>query len=183
MLSIVKKKENEKRNDIISHIYDEYYVWLMRRAYKVLKDESICNDLFNDCVVGWINNINTLERLSEGELRAYIVKSMDNACVHYLKKSSRTLMSFDDEGGKMLEIEDDKQNIEEITEKKYDYETMKKAILELNEREQNIIYMKYNLRMKDREIAPILDIKEDSVRMTVRRCVLKLQKIMNKEMR
>ena len=182
MLSIVKKKEKEKYDNIISHIYDEYYLWLINRSYKIVKDESVCNDLFNDCVVGWIKNIKTLEKLSECELRAYIVKSMDNACINYLKKASRTVVSIDDEGGKMSYVEDELQDIEEIIEKKYNYDLMKKALSELSDREQYIIYMKYNLRMKDREIAPILGIKEDSVRMTVRRCVLKLKKIINKEM-
>lgn len=182
MFSIVNKKEKEKRNDIISHIYDEYYCWLITRANKTIKDKSICNDLFNDCVIGWIRNINTLEHLSESELRAYIVKSIDNACKQYIRKSSKTLISLDDDGGMMIDVEDNLQNVEELIEKKYNYETMKKAMSELTEKEQYIIYMKYNLRMKDKEMAPILDIKEDSVRMTVRRCVWKLQKIMKKEM-
>lgn len=182
MRSDVKNEEKAARENIINHIYNEYYPWLLKRAYGRVHDKSICEDLFNDCVVNWVKHMEKLEQLPENELRAYVLKTMDNVCINYLKKASRVIIMSDEEAGKLLYIEDQTQNIEEYIEEKYNYEVVMKSFRKLSEREQEIICMKYKKRMKDRDIAPIIGVKENSVRMTVRRCVEKLSKIVKEEM-
>lgn len=180
MNTVFKKKDKDK--SIINKIYEDYYSWLIKRAYNILGDISVCDDIFNDCVIGWINNIETLERMSDTELRAYVVKSVDNACFAYLKKKSKVVVSID-ETTSVDNHEDDNQNVDLMIEKKYTYEVMKGALLKLPERDREMIIMKYKLELKDREIADVMGIKENSVRMTVRRCVQKLGKLMEEEMK
>ena len=180
MHSVVQKKDADK--NIINKVYEEYYSWLIKRAYKKVQDISVCEDIFNDCVIGWINNTDTLNRLSENELRAYIAKSIDNACIAYLKKKSKVVF-LSDETKTMDAFEDFSQNIDLITEKKYTYEVMKNAFQKLPEKDRDIIFMKYKLGLKDREMADIVGVKENSVRMTVRRSVKKLANIMEEEMK
>lgn len=175
-------KKNDKDKSIINKIYEEYYSWLMKRAYDIVEDSSVCEDIFNSCVIGWIRNIETLERLSDAELRAYIAKSVDYACYAYLKKESKVAFSLD-EAISIDSYEDDSQNVDSIIEKKYTYEAVKSALMKLPDRDREIIIMKYMLELKDREISEIIGIKENSVRMTVRRSVKKLGKIMEEEMK
>ena len=175
-------ENREISGDIILHIYHEYYSWLMKRACERINDESVCNELFNDCVIRWINDIGTLKQLQENELQAYVAGSMDCACAAYLKKESRTVDLFEVGDCRTAEAEDSLRNVEEYVENKDSYEIIKRAVKKLSNREQSIIQMKYVLEMKDREMAQILGIQENSVRMTVRRCIAALQKIIEKEM-
>jgi len=61
------------------------------------------------------------------------------------------------------------------------YEVMRAGFDKLCERDQSIIVMKYDLELKDSQIADVLDIKQDSVRMTVLRCVKRLKKQIKKQ--
>ena len=171
-----------KKKTVINKIYDEHYSWLIQRAYLKVNDISVCEDMFNDCVVGWIKNIDALERLSDRELKTYAARSIDSACHTYLKRSKKMFQMLE-ENHKPEFFEAEAQDVEALIETKYTYEVMKSSFKKLSEKERDAIIMKYRLRMKDREMASVMGIKENSVRMTVNRCVKKLGRLMKKEMK
>ena len=61
------------------------------------------------------------------------------------------------------------------------YEVIKAGFDKLCDRDKSIIIMKYDLELNDSQIADVLNIKKDSVRMTVLRSVRNLKKQIKKQ--
>lgn len=154
----------------IENIYRKYALYLTERAYRITGDENVCEDLFHDCIIILIKHISTLKKLDEERLKAFISASIDNTAKNYVLNSEK--LSSDGEE----DAEDISGNTEEIIEYRIRCETVRKKICELPERDRVLIKLKYDLRLHDREIADIVGIKEESVRMTVRRSVTRLKK-------
>lgn len=180
LLFVIDYLDNDSDKAFVENLYDEYMPWIRSRVYKHIKDINVCNDLAHDCMVNMIRYVDRVKSLPENKIRAYITVSIDNLVINYLKRSSRQMTRNTIDLSADYYLADD-TNIEEEIEKKYDYESIRAAFDKLRERDKSIIVMKYDLELSDRQIADILDVKPDSVRMTVFRSVKKLKKQIKKQ--
>lgn len=180
MHSVIDYPDNDSDKAFIENLYTEYMPLLRSRAYKYVEDINICNDLAHDCMVNMIKYVDRVKSLPEDKIRSYITVCINNLVINYLKRSSRQVThSISDLGDDYYLAAD--VNIEDEIEKKYDYRTMRAGFNNLCERDKSILIMKYDLELNDSQIADILNIKQDSVRMTVLRSVRKLKKQINKQ--
>ena len=72
-------------------------------------------------------------------------------------------------------------SVEADVEKRLNIEAVRDNIPLLPKRDRDLIVLKYELELKDEQIGEILDIKPGNVRMTLRRSVQKLAKIIDKK--
>ncbi len=180
ILFVVDCLDNDYDKAYVENLYAEYMPFLRSRVYKYIKDINVCNDLAHDCIVNMIKHLDKVKSLPEDKIRAYISVSIYNLVMNYLRRSSKKV-----ENG-ICDLSDnydlsDEVSVEEEIERKYDYESIKAAFDKLNERDKSIIIMKYDLELNDSHIADVLNIKQDSVRMTVARSVKKLKKQIKKQ--
>lgn len=161
------------------NLYNEYLPFLKQRVYKYIPDMEVCNDLAHDCMVNMFRHLDKIKTLPEDKVRAYISVSINNLITNYFKRTSKQAKS------KICDLSDnydlvDDYSLEEEIEQKCDYETIKASFDKLCERDKSIITMKYDLELNDSQISDVLQIKPDSVRMTVLRSVRRLKKQMKK---
>lgn len=182
MPAVVDDKEKTEGYSVIEKIYREYRPWLLKTAYDRIPNIDICEDLFHDCLVNCIKHLPTVENMNDAALRRYLSVTMNNLSINYLKKNTKVVL-VEEENFRGGDSEDETQEIENGYEEKFVYEQMMSGFDKLPEREKSLLMMKYNLRLRDNEIAPVFNIKEESVRMTIRRGMLKLKKIIKEVQR
>lgn len=175
MLFIVNGLDNEEDKEFIKNLYNKYMPWLRCRAHNFVEDMNVYEDLAQDCMVNMIKYIDTVKSLPESKQRAYMKVAVDNISKNYLKRSSRTVTMNNFNSSDLDFIADD-YNLEDEIDMKFDYETIRTAFDTLKDRDKYIIGMKYDLKLNDGQIADVLQIDKNSVRMTVGRSVRKLKK-------
>ncbi|MBR3766914.1 MAG: sigma-70 family RNA polymerase sigma factor [Clostridia bacterium] len=179
-LFAINTLDNEDDKIFIQNLYNQYFPWLKFRAHKYVNDISLCEDLAHDCMLNMIKSIDKLKEFSEDRQRAYLAIAIDNISKNYIKREKR-LIEIDDFTAADLVFAADDYSMEDEVDKKLDYETVRANFDKLCERDRDIIIMKYDLELNDQQIADILQIKKDSVKMTVYRSVRKLEKVVMKQ--
>lgn len=180
LLFVIDCLDNDSDRAFVENLYIEYMPLLRSRVYKYINDINTCNDLAHDCIVNMIKYLDRVKSLPEDKIRAYISVSIDNLVINYLKRSSRQFTRSLSDLGDDYYLADD-VNIEDEIEQKYNYQSIRAGFDKLRERDKSIIIMKYDLELNDSQIADVLGIKNDSVRMTVLRSVRKLKKQIKKQ--
>lgn len=172
--------DNDADKVFVEMLYNEYMPFLRYRAYKYVNNTDIANELAHDCMVNIIRHLDSVKKLPEDKVRAYLTVCINNISKNYLKRSSKQVVNgvYDLAADYYLS---DGSSVEDEAELKFRYEAMRAGFDKLCERDKSIIVMKYDLELKDCQIADILDIKQDSVRMTVLRCVKRLKKQITKQ--
>ena len=160
---------NEK---FIARIYEENRLILMKLAYEYVRNESDCEDLLHDCMLRALDEYEQIIEMSASERRSFLKKTMAALCRSHIKENSKHPSP--------LLYESYTYGIEIYTERKMKLESVLYEIKNLPERDRQMLVMKYILNMKDRDIAPLIGVSENSVRMTVRRSAEKLRKMIEK---
>lgn len=176
ILYVINSLDNADDKKFIENLYNTYAPWLRFKAHKFVDDINICDDLVHDCMLNMIKYIETVKALPENKQRAYLAVAIDNISKNYIKRSSRTV-TMNDYNSASLDFIPDNISIEDELEQKFDYETLRTCIDKLSDRDRDIITMKYYLGLSDEHIADVLQIKKDSVRMTVSRSIKKVETI------
>lgn len=158
---------------ILITLYEQYGAWLKARAFRILRDTDICEDILQDCMLKAIQHLELIESLEENQRKKYLAVTVDNLARNYASRIRYDYVLFDSLPEELLISN---ENIEIAVEEKIEYEIILKTLNALSEHDRKIIIMKYKMRMRDCEIASVFDIKENSVRMTVRRSVFNLKK-------
>lgn len=176
ILFIINQLDKESDKELILNIYEKYAPWLRSRAYNITDDYEVSNDLVHDCIINLIKHVDKLRSFNDSQLRAYIAMAIDNTSKNYLKRSSKSCLVTDDDECFFDNIPDEVLT-EEIVEEKFKYESIRESFENLSERDKSIIILKYDLNLKDDEIAPMIGVSSGSVRMTVRRSVQRLSSL------
>ena len=174
LLFAFKSISTDKETEFIERIYTKYMPWIKSRAHRFIEDLNVCEDISQDCIISIIKHSDKLQTFSESQQRAYIKAIVDNTCKNYIKRSKKIITMNKDESSDLHFIPDNTDICYDI-EKKSEYNLLKSCITKLNEREKDILIMKFVLELSDQQIADILNIKKDSVRMTVYRIIKKLK--------
>ncbi|MBQ8209580.1 MAG: sigma-70 family RNA polymerase sigma factor [Clostridia bacterium] len=168
----------EDDRKFIEDLYNKYMPWLRSRAHRMVDDLNTCDDLAHDCMYNMMRYVDKLKSIPVDKQCSYLRISIDNTAINYLKRANR-MVTMNEAASADLDFISDDCDIDYEIDKKCDYETLKKAIKLLDQRDQDIIEMKFGLELDDQHIADVLHIKKDCVRMTVLRSVKKLKKKIN----
>lgn len=176
MLSVIDRLTEESDKVLVTHIYTEYMPMIRSRVRKHVADSSIREDIAHDCIVDVIRYVDSVRKVPDDKLRAYVATCIENRIKHYLKKSSKECTGKKSDVGEGFLLADGADVADEI-EQKYDYQSIRAAFDKLKESDKSIIAMKYDLELDDEHIANVLCIDKNSVRMTVLRSVRKMKNI------
>lgn len=172
--------KSEDNSKFLEKLYNDNKSWMHFRAFKHLGNMEISEDIVQDVFLKLGQHVEKLKTFNEAERRAYMAVSVDNAVKNYRRAQSRTVTAFDSDGAN-LEYVADSYSVEKEVEEKFEYDALRSCYMELDERDKELIMMKYDLALSDEQIADVIHVKKDSVRMTVRRSMLKLrEKVLKK---
>jgi len=158
----------------IEKIYNKYIDKTYNFVYFKVKDKEITEDLISEAWMKILKKINTFNPEKEHQVSVWIFRVVRNHMFDYFKKN-KPIISNSEEVLEYLEWE--KQNFD----KKIDDEIFRKIIISemknLSKQESEIINLKFFSDLKNKEIANILKIKENSVSSTISKWLRKLENI------
>lgn len=79
----------EDNKQFITNLYLQHYPLLKKQAYNITKDYSVVDDLIHDAFLKLISKIPLLRSLSSYKVISYLVYTVRNVCIDYLRKKTR----------------------------------------------------------------------------------------------
>ena len=156
MTSELTRKEKFKRR------FDRYYANLCREAFRYIPDRDECEDIVQETFISMWNN--EKDALPENEFAAYMVSSVKNRCISFLRKRRIDTVSMDD-GAISLSMNhlDDTDDDEEQTKDETREKALEDALSMLPPKCREVFLLSKLRGMKYREIAEETGISEKTV--------------------
>ena len=156
------KINNEKKKREITGWYEKYYRIMRTRAYEIVRDYHIADDMVSEASI--IRNIS----------------------IDYTRKQKRenahVNLGFEDNEIEKIPDDDESKYPEIIYARKELQDNLKKYMDKLSQRDAELIVYKYLWNMSEKEISEMFHIKQEQVHVYVGRAKKRLFKIIKKEM-
>ena len=182
---IIFNIESEADQNFIVNLHVEYYGLMYKKAYEYVKNKYDAEDIVQQSYIKLIEQISTLKTLKRHTLAAYIVNTVRNISLNFIKTRNRDnnkrIYNDDYDDKNIIDSIEDEETPEKIFLADYDNEEIYNAINELNPKYKEILEYKYFENMSDKEIAQIMNITPDNVRKCLQRARAALKKILEKE--
>ena len=155
--------EDEDDRAFMTRIYLDYGRLMYSVAIEIVRDPHIAEDMVSGAILAMIKDIDALRKINSFRLRSYIASIVRNDSIDYVRKRNRQ--------GKYFFMPDD------ALLRSAEIESLRGAIEKLSENERLLLTMKYVDEAEDSDIARLLGIGKDSVRVYLSRARKHLQRI------
>ncbi|MBR3869732.1 MAG: sigma-70 family RNA polymerase sigma factor [Clostridia bacterium] len=163
----------------VENLYRQYYAWLRKRAMSHVDDITKSEDIAQSVMLHVVRYFDSIKKVEEKQLMCYLAVIVDNTAKRFLREEAKIAQV---QALNTSELENAEcRNVEEETEEKCSYEALKTAYESLEDRDRQILFMRYSMGLGDEQIAEAVGIKKDSVRMAAHRSIKKLKNIIDKE--
>ena len=184
IMMVIAAMESDENKAFILNLYHDYYGLVRKTVYNITHDANHVEDLINDTFIKLIEKISLIRTLDSCKRTAYIVYTSKSVAINFIKH--RDVQKKHTYYGKDRDLAEKIPNLGDTMEERVvhqeEIEELGNAILRLPEKQKDLLYFKYILEMKDREIARIFEISPDSVRQYLTRARRKAKDLMDKEM-
>lgn len=177
MLAIIAAIEADSNRDFILHIYEKFYPQMKYQILHIVGKHGNADDLVQDTVIRLIAHIELLQALHENQVMMYAIRTAKSVALDYMrKKSVRNKWRYYPE--EYEEMPDQSDTPEEICIKKESRSELWRTVGGLSERDQDLIYFKYQLDLSTEELCNLLNISEKSIRQCLSRARSRVRKLM-----
>ncbi len=150
---------------------EECFAPVRRYVLSRVRDPEAAQDLLGDIFERALRNWHTFEHRSTP--RAWILGIARHVIADYRRQVSSRLVSIEVLAPE--ELLPDAESPEDTVRKKYEMELMRQTIAELDEREQDLLALRYVAELPFREIGAVLGIQEGAVRVRLHRVIGRLR--------
>lgn len=178
---VIQLIDNDDDRAWMTALYEKECRVMFRTAQAYSNQKADTEDIVSESCVHLIEHLDTIRGMESKKLSVYIVHTVRNTAINYLRKKQREKKYFeeapdDDHLADPLHLENAICLREEL-------QSFLQVVNTLPETQQAVLRMKYYLEMKDAEIAHQLGIAESSVRKYIERARKKLIQslLVNKE--
>ena len=174
LTSIIASIESESDRQFIEEIYLRYRSVMYRKALSLLRNPHDAEDAVEAAILKLIDKIGLLRNCNRASLRSYLISCAKNAAIDRIRRDSHT-----DYFGDMPENPNADDGTAEASLLRIDAaEAMADALMQLPDRERELLRMKYYEELSDREIAQFLGIRLNNIRTYLTRARQKLGTIL-----
>jgi RNA polymerase sigma-70 factor (ECF subfamily) len=170
------KDDDEKT--FILNVYRDYYGLVRKHIFHITQDTGHLDDLINDTFIKLIEKISLLRTLESCKLAVYVVYTVRSVAINFVKhrdvENKHLFYGMEEDLAEELvgdgAVEDGIIREEELAE-------LGNAITRLPEKQKDLLYFKYILKMDNEQLGEILGIAPASVRQYLtrsRRCLRRL---------
>ncbi len=172
--------------DLFENLYEEHNDRVYRIAYGYFNNEEDAKDIVQEIFLKVYLNIGRFRDLPREKAIALIVVVTRNHCIDVLRKQSRRLkpssLTYDNEDDiKEYEIPSPDYTPEEIFLQNELAERVGQYIDSLPDTQRDVVLLRYNFDMKDKDIAKMLKLDVSVVSSRLNRAKNKLQKQLAEE--
>lgn len=167
--------KNQNLKESFSKAYDDFSDAIFRYCHYQTSNRELALDLTSDTFT------KTWEYLSKGKevdnLRAFLYRVANNLIIDYRRKKKESSLDFLTEQG--FDIETENEN--ELHENAFEGKLAMEAVHKLDESYRDVLLMRYVDDFSIKEIAKILNEKENNISVRIHRAMEKLKSILNPE--
>ena len=184
MILLISSLGEDSDKDFMLDLYQDYYALVRKNIYGITYDASHTEDLINETFLKLIGKISLLRTLECCKRTAYVVYTGRSVAINFIKhrdvENKHRYYGLDTDMADLVAaaedtVEDRIINQEEMAE-------ISSVLLNLPEKQKDLLYFKYFLEMDNAEIAEILGIAPASVRQYLTRARRNAQKLLAEEM-
>ena len=144
-----------------SEIYENCYTPVFRYLYLRLKNRTEVEDLAQTVFLKAFQSFPSFKEQGRPIL-AYFFTIARNALIDHWRKNRET--QIDDPEEKLRKLPDSRENLEEKLARKHDLETIKLAMKNLTEDQEEVLSLKFMGELSHSEIAKVMGKSEEAVR-------------------
>ena len=165
-----------ERRDKLTELYQKYKQDVFIKAYSILKDRELSEDMVHDTFIRVCKHLDKIEDIYSNRTRSFLVIIVKNLCIDYIRKRTDKLTStFEEISYLVPDTEDTPEDVVlnmELTKEMTEY------LSKLNESYAEVINLRYYQGFSSKEIAEILNISYGNVRVRLKRALEALKKMM-----
>lgn len=170
---------SEQEEIICEKIYHKYLKLMLYVAYSVLKDYSLAEDAVQQSFLKIMEHLDKISDVNSNKTKGFIVILVKNTAIDMLRKlkngSSVSMEDLD------LTLPDPGElPLEQIVSAE-SYESILRLIDKLDHNYSSVLYLKYVYHYGDEEIAELLNITNQNVRVRLHRARIKLAALLKEE--
>ena len=172
LIIYISMLETEEDKDIFIQLHDEYSGVMFNRAYSILRDTALAEDVVQESFIRILKKFEKIEKKKCPQTRKYFVNIVRTISIDvYRKNKKQQTISFDEFEATII---DEFANTEDILEGK----ELETYLLKLPKSYYIIMSLKYDDGYSYKEIAQILSITEENVKKRLLRARTKLREIL-----
>ncbi|WP_347489120.1 sigma-70 family RNA polymerase sigma factor [Desulfoscipio sp. XC116] len=161
-------------SDLYSEVYNEYFPKVYKYILYRVGDISTAEDLVSEVFEKVLVKFNTYNP-GKGKFSTWLFTIANNTIINYFKKNNRHTEPID------LEKVESKYRLEDLIIDRELKELLLKAIMGLDDRQRNVIALKFGACLTNRQIARMVNITESNVGTILYRSLKKLKDILKEQ--
>lgn len=181
----IEKITTPENTAFIEQLYQEYKYLMYASMKKYINELEVIEDILHDCMIRLIPKASVLLHMEKPAVITYLMYTDRNTTFNYLKHKAleSNYLTFDmREVCEELQTETmDGRSVESQIIQDNEANQFRKMLMELPERDQEILIRKYYLDETNPEIAKYMGCKPDSVRMLLTRARRSMLNVLRKE--
>jgi RNA polymerase sigma-70 factor (ECF subfamily) len=178
MLSMI---EDERERLKIADIYKEYHHICLHIAMGITHNQQIAEDAVQDAFVEVIRRKEKILSLSCNHLQSYLVIIVKHKAIDILRKYQKISDIDIDDSADILES--DETPVDEQIIDKMGFEHLVSLVSKLDEKYKVVFEMKYILGFSNKEIAKMMNIERENVKIRIYRARAQLRKLLGNEVK
>ncbi|WP_274528725.1 RNA polymerase sigma factor [Paenibacillus piscarius] len=155
----------------MKNLYDSHYPLMKKKAYTILKDQEVIEDVIQEAFIRLIPKTPLLRTLNGCKVTTYVVNTIKHYCYDHIRR--RTRRSRKVYTGLNNDVAEQIPDLTAATEENYIQAeavgALTEALLQLSERDRNLLYFKYKLELGDQQIGELVNIPPQHVRQYIAR--------------
>ena len=161
--------ETQDDRDFMQRLYTEFYRLMFITAGKYQQSSADQEDIVQDSLEKLIEKVDVLRRLDHAVLASYIVTTVRNTAINFLKRQDMINGHMQNLDDKHYDLEAKSPTLEEIMMQLEDKQKLSVIWGELSPEAQFLLFGKYIYGYTDKEMALQLKCKTASIRMKLTR--------------
>ena len=173
--NVNKIPEKIEHSEIFSELYNKYFPKLYKYTLYKVGDCYIAEDLVSEIFEKMLVNYNAYS-LEKGNFSTWLYTIANNHIINYLKKNN-----YITNYTKIEKTVEAKYRLEDLIIDRELKEYLLKAIMCLDERQRNIIALKFGACLTNRQIAQVINVTESNVGTILYRSLKQLKEILQEQ--
>jgi len=169
--------EDENDRAFVEKLYMDNRFLLFKKAFEIVRSPFVAEDIVNDVCTLMIEKIDYLRKIDVCKRRACLVIFARNKAIDHLRRLKIEKKHMADSEWKLDNAASEGEIYDDII-RTAEIDCLNMALELLDERNRDLLEMKYWRKLSDAEIAERIGIKESSVRQYLTNARRKLKKIM-----
>ena len=171
ILMAMANPEEEKK---FTQIYNKYYKYVYGITSKFFENNMDKEDATYTSLLKIAFNMSKIKDINSKETKGFISVVTRNTCITLINKKNKIKEVYMED---INEIPDNVDEFEKLEDEGFLLTTYKNCLKKLTKNQYDILYLKYVNELSLKEIANILDIKENAVKQRLHNAKLKLSRL------